>query len=129
MNVHERQQFDFFFNTAVERFVERVEQRCGGPVPGLTRLRLDPNAEGVWVDEFVAALFADFLLDNPAGAAFVLASLSRRPLPTADAAMLHGEARTIGDWMQLTARKGFATILVLKTDEALEQRLAFQVVD
>lgn len=98
-------------------------------MPALTRLRLDPNSDGVWVDEFVSALFTDFLLDNAAGAAFVLGSLARRPLPAADAAMLHGQARTIGDWMQLTARRGFATILSTKAEEALEQRLAFQVVD
>ena len=128
MELHVRQQFDFFFNTAVERFVERVEQRCGGPVPALTRLRLDPNAEGIWVDEFVTALFTDFLLDNPAGAAFIVQALSRRPVPQAALARM-ADARTAGDAVQLLARHIFAVILVAKTEEALEQRLAFQVTD
>lgn len=124
MDLHARQQFDFFFNSAIERFVERVEQRCGGPVPGLARLREDANGEGVWIDEFVAALFADFLLDNPAGAAFILQALARRPVPVVTQA-----ARTVDDWMQQVARQAFASVLAAKTEEALEQRLAFQITD
>lgn len=127
MDVHARQQFDFFFSSAVERFVERVEQRCGGPVPALAQLRHDADSEGVWVHEFVDALFTDFLLDNEAGAAFVLEALARRPLP-ADVATM-GSPGTVGAWMQSIARHAFAAILVAKTDEALEQRLAFQVTD
>ncbi|WP_337172090.1 hypothetical protein [Gemmatimonas aurantiaca] len=129
MEAHARQQFDFFLNTAIERFVERVEHRCGGPVPALTRLRLDPNAEGIWVDEFIGALFADFLLDNPAGSAFVLQALSRRPLSAADVTAMSAEAGTVGDWLQRMARRSFAIMLAAKTEEALEQRLAFQVTD
>ncbi|MBL0938626.1 MAG: hypothetical protein IBJ03_07015 [Gemmatimonadaceae bacterium] len=128
MELYVRQQFDFFFNTAVERFVERLEQRCGGPVPAITRLRLDPNAEGVWVDEFVEALFTDFLLDNPAGAAFIVQALSRRPVPPAALSQM-STARSAGDAIQALARHIFAAILVSKTEEALEQRLAFQVID
>lgn len=124
MELHARQQFDFFFNSAIERFVERVEQRCGGPVPALARLREDPNGEGVWIDEFVAALFVDFLLDNAAGAAFILQALARRPVPVVTQA-----ARTVDDWMQLVARHAFASVLAAKTEEALEQRLAFQITD
>jgi hypothetical protein len=124
MELHARQQFDFFFNSAIERFVERVEQRCGGPVPALARLREDPNGEGVWIDEFVAALFVDFLLDNAAGAAFILQALARRPVPVVTQA-----ARTVDDWMQLVARQAFASVLAAKTEEALEQRLAFQITD
>jgi hypothetical protein len=124
MDAHARQQFDFFFNSAIERFVERIEQRCGGPVPGIARLRENPNGEGVWVDEFVAALFGDFLLDNPAGAAFVLQALARRTVPVATQ-----PAPTIGEWLQQSARQAFAVVLAAKTEEALEQRLAFQVTD
>lgn len=124
MDVHARQQFDFLLNAAIERFVERCEQRCGGPVPALSRLREDPNHEGVWIDEFVSALFADFLLDNPAGAAFVLQALERRPLPVVTRA-----ASSIGEWMQRVAEQAFAQVLARKTEEALEQRLAFQITD
>ena len=124
MDAHARQQFDFLLNAAIERFVERCEQRCGGPVPALARLRDDPNSEGVWTDEFVQALFTDFLLDNPAGAAFVLQALVRRPLP-----VVTPPAANIGDWMQRVAQQAFAVVLANKTEEALEQRVAFQVTD
>ncbi len=124
MDAHARQQFDFLLNAAIERFVERCEQRCGGPVPALARLRDDPNSEGVWIDEFVQALFTDFLLDNPAGAAFVLQALVRRPLP-----VVTTPSSNIGDWMQRVAQQAFATVLATKTEEALEQRIAFQVTD
>lgn len=124
MDAHARQQFDFLLNAAIERFVERCEQRCGGPVPALARLRDDPNSDGVWTDEFVQALFADFLLDNPAGAAFVLQALVRRPLP-----VVTTPAANIGDWMQRVAQQAFAVVLANKTEEALEQRVAFQVTD
>jgi hypothetical protein len=124
MELHSRQQFDFFFSASIERFIERIEQRCGGPVPALARLRDDPNSDGIWIDDFVAALFADFLLDNPAGSAFVIEALGRRPVP-----VVTGNAATLGDWMQLIARQAFASLLAAKADEALEQRLAFQVAD
>lgn len=124
MDAHARQQFDFLLNAAIERFVERCEQRCGGPVPALARLREDPNSDGVWVDEFVQALFTDFLLDNPAGAAFVLQALVRRSLP-----VVTKPAGNIGDWMQAVAQQAFAVVLTNKTEEALEQRVAFQVTD
>jgi hypothetical protein len=124
MDAHARQQFDFLLNAAIERFVERCEQRCGGPVPALARLREDPNSDGVWVDEFVQALFTDFLLDNPAGAAFILQALVRRPLP-----VVTKPAGTLGEWMQGVARGAFAVVLANKTEEALEQRVAFQVTD
>lgn len=124
MDAHARQQFDFFFGSAIERYVERLEQRCGGPVPALARLREDTNADGVWIDDFVAALFSDFLLDNAAGATFILQALARRPVP-----VVSQPARTVEDWLQLVARQAFAGVLAAKTEEALEQRLAFQITD
>jgi hypothetical protein len=124
MELHARQQFDFLFNAAIERFVERCEQRCGGPVPALARLRDDPNSEGVWIDEFVQALFSDFLLDNPGGASFVLQALAKRPLP-----VVTTPAPSIGDWLQRVSEQAFASVLAIKTEEALEQRAAFQVTD
>jgi hypothetical protein len=124
MEAHQRQQFDFLLNAAIERFVERCEQRCGGPVPALARLREDPNADGVWVDQFVQALFRDFLLDSPAGAAFVLQALAKRPVP-----VITTPVTSIGAWLQQVAAQSFADVLARKTEEALEQRLAFQVTD
>lgn len=124
MEAHQRQQFDFLLNAAIERFVERCEQRCGGPVPALARLREDPNADGVWVDQFVQALFRDFLLDSPAGAAFVLQALAKRPVP-----VITTPVTSIGAWLQQVAAQSFADVLARKTEEALEQRLAFQVTE
>jgi hypothetical protein len=124
MDLHARQQFDFFFNAAIERYVDRIEQRCGGPVPALERLRTDPNGEGLWIDEFTAALFRDFLLDNAAGHAFVLQALSRRPAPA-----IAFEGMTVDAALGALARGAFTEVLRIKTDEQLEQRLAFQVVD
>jgi hypothetical protein len=124
MDLHARQQFDFFFNVAIERFVDRVEQRCGGPVPALEQLRTNPNGEGMWLDEFTAALFRDFLLDNAAGHAFILQALSKRPAPEVNVAGMSVDAA-----MGAMARAAFASVLRIKTDEQLEQRLAFQVVD
>ena len=125
MELHARQQFDFFFNAAIERFVDRVEQRCGGPVPALARLRDDPNAEGVWLDEFVVALFGDFLLDNVAGSAFILQALGRRPAPSVSSKT----GDTVEQLLSRLAREAFGTVLRIKTEEALEQRQAFQVTE
>lgn len=125
MELHARQQFDFFLNAAIERFVDRVEQRCGGPVPARARLRDDPNSEGVWLDDFVVALFGDFLLDNVAGSAFVLQALARRPAPMT--ASLAGE--TVERYLGRLARDAFGAVLRLKAEEALEQRQAFQVTE
>lgn len=125
MELHARQQFDFFFNAAIERFVDRVEQRCGGPVPALARLRDDPNAEGVWLDEFVVALFGDFLLDNVAGSAFILQALGRRPAPSVSSKT----GDTVEQLLSRLARDAFGTVLRIKTEEALEQRQAFQVTE
>jgi hypothetical protein len=102
MDIHARQQFDFFFE----------------------KLRTDPNGEGVWLDEFTAALFRDFLLDNDAGSAFILQALARRP----NTATLTPDM-TVEQAMSAMARSAFAAVLRIKTDEQLEQRLAFQVVD
>lgn len=125
MELHARQQFDFFFNAAIERFVDRVEQRCGGPVPALARLREDPNADGVWLDEFVVALFGDFLLDNVAGSAFILQALGRRPAP----AVSSTSGENVEQLLSRLAREAFGAVLRIKTEEALEQRQAFQVTE
>jgi hypothetical protein len=122
MELHERQQFDFLLMTAVERYVERLEQRNGSVEDALARLRSGPNGEGVWLDEFVAAIFDDFLLDNIGGACFVLEALAKRTLPETAA----GRVETVLIEM---ARTAFAGLLKQKTEEALEQRLAFQPAD
>ena len=122
MELHQRQQFDFLLHTAVERYAERLEQRLGGPGSALERLRADPNGENVWLDQFVGNLFADFLLDNVAGACFVLQALARRRLPATR------DEGTIEERLQGMARTAFAALLEAKTEEALEQRSSYQAV-
>jgi len=63
MDLHERQQFDFLLQVAVERYVERVEQL---------------GSERAKLDTFVGAIFNDFLLDNADGACFILRALSEQ---------------------------------------------------
>lgn len=119
MNLHEKQQFDFLLCTAVERFVERLEQRNQGAANALSQLREDPNASGVWLDDFTDAVFRDFLLDNAEGACFILCSLSRRP----SAALPAGR---VGDTLLLMAKRAFADLLQAKAEELLEQHSGYQ---
>jgi len=119
MELHERQQFDFLLMTAVERFVERLEQRHGGAGEALALLRRDSYTTGILLDEFVSAMFRDFLLDNIAGACFVLQALPQRTAPEPGAGSV--EAVLIA-----MAKTAFADLLKQKTEEALEQHLAFQ---
>ena len=121
MDLHEKQQFDFLLNTAVERYVERLEQRNGGVDIALERLRKDPEAEGVWLSRFTQAIFDDFLLNNPEGACFVLKALAKRTLPAVGA----GKVETI---LLTMAQRAFADLLRQKTEEALEQRSSVEAV-
>ncbi len=113
MEAYQRQQFDLLLGIAVERFVERITQRCGGYEGALTQLRADPQGEGVWLDEFVQAFLRDFLLDNPAGACFVLQALERRRIAAP-------QPGTIGTMLGQMALRAFADLLAVKTEEMLE---------
>jgi len=120
MDLHEKQQFDFLLNTAVERYVERLEQRNGGVEIALQRLRHDPDSEGIWLTRFTQAIFDDFLLSNVEGACFILKALAKRP------------ARTIAPGkveftLLAMAQQIFADLLRQKTEEALEQRSSREV--
>ncbi|MFM1905081.1 MAG: hypothetical protein RLZZ440_2981 [Planctomycetota bacterium] len=119
MNLHERQQFDFLLQTAAERLVARLEERHRGPDAALARLRADTAAE---IDPFVGAIFSDFLLDNAAGACFVLQSLARRSpgdIPP---------AATVEELLVATAKRLFTGLLAGKTEELLEQHSGYQSV-
>ncbi len=126
MENYRRQQFDVLLATAVERFAERIIQRNGGPEPALERLRAAPHGEGIWLDDFTRRIFEDFLLDNAAGAAFVLEALARRPAPAPAAAA--AAARTVEDLLLHLARAAFADLLARKTEEVLEQRERYEPV-
>ncbi len=114
MEAYQRQQFDFLLLTAVERFAERLVQRNGGAELALQRLRSDPQGEGIWLDQFTQAIFRDFLLDNPAGACFVLQALPRRQVAPP-------EGGTVEAMLQQLALRAFADLLGAKTIEALER--------
>ena len=118
MEPYQRQQFDFLLMTAVERYVERLVQRNEGGEAALARLRADPQGEGVWLDQFAQAIFRDFLLDNPAGACFVLQAMPRRRAPPPDAGPIEA-------MLQQLALRAFADLLGAKTEEALEQQVAY----
>lgn len=118
MEPYQRQQFDFLLYTAVDRFSERLIQRNAGVEHALARLRDDPQGEGVWLDEFVRALFNDFLLDNAAGACFVLQALQKRSV----AAPAPG---TIDAQLREMAARAFADLLARKTAEAMEQQSGY----
>jgi hypothetical protein len=118
MDVHERQQFDFLMATAVERYVERLEQRNEGAVNALARLRQNPEHDGVRLGEFVAAVLADFLLDNADGACFVLRAVPRRTLEAQPPA-------PVGETLRAMAAAAFAQLLRQKTEEMLEQHTAY----
>ncbi|MCU0495691.1 MAG: hypothetical protein MUD01_29255 [Chloroflexaceae bacterium] len=116
MEAYQRQQFDFLLLTAAERFAERLVQRNEGTANALARLRADPQGEGVWLDDFVQAIFQDFLLDNPAGACFILQALARRTIPPPAT----GKIETMLGSM---ARCAFADLLAAKTEEMLEMQM------
>jgi len=120
VDLHEKQQFDFLLNTAVERYVERLEQRNGGVEIALSRLREDPEAQGVWLSRFTQAIFDDFLLDNVEGACFVLKALSKRSVPSVE----NGKIDSV---LASMSKRAFAELLRQKTEEALEQRSSLEV--
>jgi hypothetical protein len=120
MELYERQQFDFLLQTAVERWVERIEQRNEGPANALERLRTDREGAGLWMSKFVDAVFDDFLINNLEGACFVLRALAKRPgLPMP-------ANKTVEQTLIAAAKQVFADVFYLKTEESLEQHSAFE---
>ncbi len=121
MDLHERQQFDLLLQLAVERYVERLEQRNEGAENALLRLRTNPEGEGVWLGRFVDAVFQDFILNTPDGAAFVL-----RALPTHKIAA--PAAGTVEAMLRAMSMNAFGDLLRRKTEEELERRIGYQAV-
>ena len=102
--------------TSAERFAERIIQRCEGQDNALAKIKIDRNTEGVWLDEFVEALFEDFLLNNTGGAVFILSALERRNIE------FSGKGK-IDQILQTMAKQAFGDLLHLKTIESLEQSI------
>ncbi|GAX89151.1 hypothetical protein [Effusibacillus lacus] len=122
MDLHEQQYFNLLLAMAVDRFSERIIQRNEGAQNALHRLRTDPHGEGVWLQEFVDVFFRDALLDNSAGACLILEALSNQRLSDPTSIL---ECGTVGEMLQKMAGQTFATLLQNKTEEVLEQTLAF----
>lgn len=122
MNPHERQQFDMLLEMAVDRYAERLTQRNDGAESARQRLLDTPEADGVWLSDFVDAVFGDALIDNTAGACFVLEALARRPPPEVP------PGRTIAETLDRQARHAFASLLRSKTLEELARRAGYQAV-
>lgn len=114
MEPYLRQQFDVLLLTAADRFMERIVQRCAGQAAAIERLRDDPQGDGVWLDEYVDAVFGDFCLDDVAGATFVLQALHKRP------AVVHDEG-TVSDVLVRLAKRVFADLLAAKALEAMDR--------
>lgn len=117
MDLHQRQQFDVLLGNAGEAFIDRIVQRCAGQDRALALLSQDRNADGVWLDQFVDALFTDSCLDNADGAAWVLAALRTRPATGA----LVGEGRTIEEALLRWAKAAFADLLHAKVLESMQR--------
>lgn len=123
MELYERQQFDMLLQTAVERYVERLQHRIGGAEQALARLREDRLGEGIWIDQFVDAIFEDFLLNNDAGASFILRALGSRTAPE-----LSTDAnQTVDQFLIAYAKVVFMDLFYQKTEEYLEHHVSFQV--
>lgn len=114
MDAYQRQQFDMLLLTAADRLAERVVQRCGGHAEALRRLREDPRGEGVWLGDYVDALFAEFCLDDVDGAAFVLRALRKRQIAVEDSG-------SVSDVLVRLAKAAFADLLAAKVIEALDR--------
>lgn len=122
MNPHEQQYFNLLLTMAVGRFSERLIQRNEGAQKALERLRANPQGEGIWLNEFVDAFFRDTLLDNPAGSCLILQALANQRVHDLSNIV---ERVTVGEMLQEMAKQTFAALLHRKTEEALEQTLAF----
>jgi hypothetical protein len=122
MNPHEQQYFNLLLAMAVDRFSERIIQRNEGAQKALERLRANPQGEGIWLNEFVDAFFRDALLDNPAGSCLILQALANQRVNDLSNIV---ERVTVGEMLQEMAKQTFAALLHRKTEEALEQTLAF----
>lgn len=119
MDLYQKQQFGFLLQTATERFAARLEERFRGADQALKLLQENPEADGVWLTDFTAAVFEDFLLNNIAGACFVLQALAARPMRPQEG----GAVETV---LVTLAKQLFAELLLQKSIESLEQHSSYQ---
>ncbi len=122
MEMYKRQQFEFLLQTAVERFAERLEQRCH------SREAIEQAAAGdlepFGLNDFVDAIFVDFLLDNVDGACFILQAVPNKPVGP----QVLLETTTVQNVLIGMAKHQFRELLRRKTQEAIDLRSSFQPV-
>jgi hypothetical protein len=118
MELHEKIYFDLLLNTAVERFTERIIQRKEGVKSALEALKDSPDGEGVWLSEFVEAFFEDMLLNNTAGAVYILEALEKRLVS-------EQAGGKVSEVLLRMAKQMFKELLRQKAQEALEQSAAY----
>ena len=115
MEPYLQQQFELLLQDATGNFAERTVYRCGGPDTALERLAADPDGQGVHRSEFVDAFFAENLLDNGGGHAFVLQALARRTLPA-------DPGGPVDEVLARLARAAFAGVLTTMTAQLIQRQ-------
>lgn len=113
MELFARHHFDSLLREAAANFAQRCVYRAGGPAEAIAALNADPQALGL--EEFVSAVFAENLLEDTAGAAFVLEALEGRQVP-ADA------GGPIAEVLGRLARQAFAGVLTVQTGQVIQQQ-------
>lgn len=106
-----------------ESFAERIVQRCAGQDAAIAALADDPEGEGVWLSQFVDAVFDEWCLADADGAAFVLRALRTRPLPADGLTQLSADlvGGTVEQLLIGTAKATFAQLLRNKVLESMRR--------
>jgi hypothetical protein len=113
MEMFARQHFDAILREAAANFAERSVYRCGGASQAAQDLAQDPQTLGL--DAFVSAFFAENLLEDSAGACFVLEALDRRSVPA-------DPGGPVVEVLGRLARAAFADVLTVATGQILQQQ-------
>ncbi len=113
MELYLRQYFDALLRDAAGNFAERCVYRAGGPAEALAALAEDPD--GLGRADFVAAFFAENLLDGVAGDCAVLEALERRTLPS-------DPGGPVPEVLSRLARAAFAEVLTVQTSQVIAQQ-------
>lgn len=117
MELFARQHFDAILRDAAANFAERCVYRCGGAAAASAALAEDPQA--LDLDSFVGAFFAENLLEDSAGACFVLQALERRTVPA-------DSGGSVGEVLARLARAAFADVLVAQAGQVLQQQQIYE---
>jgi hypothetical protein len=113
MELFARQHFDTLLREAAGNFAERCLYRAGGPDAALAALAGDPDSLGR--ADFVAAFFAENLIEDTAGACFVLEALERRVVPA-------DPGGAVSEVLARLAREAFSDVLTVQTSQVIQQQ-------